>query len=92
MEISKRIRDVTDLAIERLKESGATIFSARDEDHWSGIVSFEIPGTDPVQLRKQCLDAGVVMSCRGGRLRISPHAYNNAEDIDRLLAALVGAG
>ncbi len=88
--VSARIHEVTDLACDRLREIGATICSDRDEDRWSGIVAFEIPGTDPVKLRKHCLDAGVVMSCRGGRLRISPHAYNNQADIDRLVAALAG--
>ena len=86
--ISRRIHEVTDMACDRLRDVGATIHSERDQERWSGIVAFEIPGSDPAKLRRHCLDTGVVMSCRGGRLRISPHAYNNEEDIDRLVAAI----
>ena len=31
---------------------------------------------------------GIVTSDRDGNLRVSAHAYNTAEDVDRVLAAL----
>jgi len=86
--VADRILELTDIAVDRLESIGARVISQRNTQHTSGIVPFEVPGKDSMQLRHRCLDAGVVLSCRGGRLRISPHAYNNAEDIDRLAAAL----
>ncbi len=86
--IGRRVLEVTDLACDRLKGAGAVIDSIRTGDCGSGIVSFRLPGRDPDALRKQCLQHQVVLSCRGGRLRISLHAYNDESDIDRLVEAL----
>lgn len=86
--LSQRVLEVTDLACQRLAEAGAAIDSVRVDPHRSGIVLFSFPGRDPMALRQQCLKRDVVLGCRAGRLRISPHAYNDASDIDRLIDAL----
>jgi cysteine desulfurase/selenocysteine lyase len=86
--IARRVIEITDLACERLGQVGAVIRSNRREACKSGIVAFEMPGRDPQALRRKCLGRDVALSCRGGYLRISPHAYNDPSDIDRLIEAL----
>ena len=39
-------------------------------------------------MKRHAMKQGVIFGCRAGRLRISPHAYNNEEDLDRLVEAL----
>ena len=86
--ISRRVLEITDLACRRLTDVGAVIESDRSAPHASGIVVFQVPGQDPQALRRKCLERDVVLSCRGGRLRISPHAYNDPSDVERLVEAL----
>ena len=86
--IAAAILDFTDTACNQLVDRGATIHSPRQGNERSGIVSFTLPDLDPNQVRKHCLRQGVALNCRAGRLRISAHAYNNQDDLDKLLSAL----
>jgi selenocysteine lyase/cysteine desulfurase len=91
--VAASILDITDRACRRLTDIGAQVISDRRPDHRggeqrSGIVSFEWPGRDPLAVKRHALRQNVVFGCRAGRLRISPHAYNTEEDLDRLTEAL----
>jgi selenocysteine lyase/cysteine desulfurase len=70
--------------------AGLPIASCRDGNHRSGIVSFDVPGRDPLQVKKDCRARGVIVNARAGRMRAAPHAYCNDDDIDRLLDAVSG--
>jgi selenocysteine lyase/cysteine desulfurase len=90
--IGERILFITGHACEELRRQGAVLYSHRDEqERCSGIVTFEIPGLDAKALRHVCLDRGVALSFRSGRLRISAHAYNNEDDVARLVQAIEAA-
>ncbi len=89
--LADRVIWVSDLAVERLQQIGARISSCRDDTAKSGIVSFELPGPPPEKIRAHCRESGVLFSCRDGKLRISPHAYNDQEDVERLIDALRAA-
>lgn len=84
-QIAASILEFTDKACHELEAVGAVIHSPREGNTKSGIISFELPGRDPQQFRAECLNHAVAINCRGGRLRLSAHAYNNEADLDRLI-------
>ncbi len=86
--ISQRILEVTDVLIEELQHLGAKFASDLNPAHRSGILAFTFSETDPQVIKRKLLEQNVVINCRHGRLRISPHAYTNGEDIEKLIAAL----
>jgi cysteine desulfurase / selenocysteine lyase len=86
--VGERVLELAGHARDRLEQIGAVLDTPWETGHNSGIVRFHLPDQDSQQLRKKCLDQHVVVSYRGGTLRISPHAYNNEDDVERLIAAL----
>lgn len=86
--LGESILAITSYAIEQIERLGYRVISPRDEGMGSGIVTIEMPGLDVVDVRRHCAEHGVALAARLGRLRISPHAYNNEADIDRFIAAL----
>lgn len=86
--IADRIVQITDYAVERLTEIGWETVSIRESDHRSGIVSFKLDDRDLDAVRQTCLQSRIVLSHRNGWLRISPHAYNNEQEIDELVDVL----
>lgn len=86
--LAQRILKLVDQAAERLRDIGATVYLPEQPERRSGIMTFEMPGHNPTAVRRHLQTAGVALSCRGGRLRISPHYYNDASDLDRLIDAL----
>ena len=83
--LGERVEFLTDYASDRAKAAGLEVFSSRAPGEKSGIVAFHAPGRDPDALVKRCRDAGVIVNQRMGRVRISPHAYNSTDEIDRFI-------
>ena len=71
------------------ERAGWRAYSSRREGERSGIVSLVAPeGVDPAGVVKRLRKEGVAVNQRGGRLRVSPHAYNTTDEIDRLIGLL----
>ena len=85
--LTARVLELTDYLCDRAPAAGLGVFSSRRPGDRSGIVSLNAPG-DGRELVRRCKDAGIVINRRAGRLRVSPHAYNTTEEIDRLLEVL----
>lgn len=83
-----RIRELTDHLCERVVRAGWQVFSSRQGDDWSGIVSLAKADTDYKAVAARAKSAGIIVAVRGGRLRVSPHVYNTVEEIDRLIEML----
>lgn len=85
--VAERVLELTDYLCDRALSLGLEVFSSRRDGDRSGIVSLTVPGADPKDVMRRCRAAGVVVNVRVGRVRVSPHAYNTTDDLDRFLAA-----
>ena len=88
--VRARVLELTGYLCDKVRSAGAEVFSSRTPGEESGIVSLRTPGRDPKELMRRCKAAGVVVNVRGGRLRVSPHAYNTLDEFDRFVEVLRG--
>ncbi|MHC1790325.1 aminotransferase class V-fold PLP-dependent enzyme [Solidesulfovibrio sp.] len=88
--VAGRIFAVTDALAAGLAERGLTVVSPWGAGRRSGILSFAHP--DPAGLFAHLDAAGVAASPRGGRIRLSPHFYNDETDVARFFAILDAYG
>lgn len=89
--VRDRVLQLTDYLCVNAARAGLTVFSSRDPNEKSGIVSLEKPGVPPEVIVKACRAAGIIVNFRGGRLRVSPHAYNTTDELNNMIEIVRGA-
>ncbi|CAN5629375.1 aminotransferase class V-fold PLP-dependent enzyme [soil metagenome] len=77
-----------DRLVDGLGDCGATVVSDRSIGGRSAIVNFMLDGIYPVDAVDRLEAAGVICSPRGDGIRVAPHGWNDADDIDAALAAV----
>lgn len=82
--IEARVQQLAERGREVLRRSGARLLSDRLPYYDSPLLAAHFPGVDVGRLAAQLQDARIVVSARHGCLRISPHFFNNEEDLQRL--------
>ena len=83
--IARHITALVDRAADALAESGCEVSPA--PEHRAGILMVR-PHADVDALAEACAERNIAVSVRRGRLRLSPHVYNNENDIDALVELL----
>jgi selenocysteine lyase/cysteine desulfurase len=90
-QIEKRILGLTNYLIDKLVNIDIEILSpVAEKKYRSGIIVFKPKKENPSQIVMKLQKMNqIIVSARGKGIRVSPHFYNNEEDIDNLISALV---
>lgn len=84
-----RIADCADAVRELAASAGWSVHGSTRPGDRSAIVVLEREGVDPAAAALALRERhGIVAACRRGRLRISPHVYNDDSDLTRLRSGL----
>jgi len=79
-DIERRIYSLGDYLTEGIKRLGLEIISPLDRKYRSGITIIKME--DPGVIVKALYKKNIIVSARGGGLRVSVHIYNNQKEID----------
>ena len=86
--VADHVLALTDRLCEGLAALEAEFSTLRGRSCSSGIVTFSIPGLDSIVLGRALESQGIVTTYRTGGIRVSPHGYNTAEEIDVIVNAV----
>ena len=87
--IANYLDELTDYLCERLKGKSYEIVSSRVPGEKSQIVCIRPPeGLSAMALYHELNEKNIVTAPRGDRLRIAPHFYNTASEVDEFVRAL----
>ena len=87
--VRERILSLTAFLRDGLTQKGFRIAGPKEAVERSGIVSFRREGRfDALGTVVRLAEQKIVVKERDGMVRVSPHVYNNEEELERLLAAL----
>ena len=84
--IQEHNQGLLDLLIEYLKKKNYHAAGSLDPAHRSCILSFS--GQDTESLFKKLRKNNIITSLREGSIRVAPHFYNTAEEMERLIQLL----
>ncbi|MDP6126116.1 MAG: aminotransferase class V-fold PLP-dependent enzyme, partial [Candidatus Latescibacteria bacterium] len=85
--ISERIKHLGDFACQKADECGLTLFSARESELWSGIISLSVVSSAS-KIARELQQQGIVVAPRDGRIRLSPHYYNTEDEISHAITSI----
>lgn len=83
--IAEHVLNLTDRLVEGLRGAGADLATLRGRTESSGIVTFRLPGREPIALGKALQRDGMVTTYRANGIRVAPHGYNTFDEIDALI-------
>lgn len=84
--IRERVVAHTNHLIDGAKERGFAVRTPERDEYRGGVVNVQV--ADPPATEAAMLDAGFNLSSRGGGVRLAPHFYNTAEEMEAALDAV----
>ena len=88
--MERRVLAVTEMVRSALDEAGMEVLGPGARSEWSGITTVRVAGT-PEAAAARLRQRDVMVSPRGGGIRLSPHFYSSADDVARCIAGLAAA-
>lgn len=82
--IHEHVSGLVDTLIDDLQARGYHLAASTTPEHRSGIVVAHVPGADPEALCARLEEEGVIVTTRGGGVRIAPHFYNTRDEVLRV--------
>jgi selenocysteine lyase/cysteine desulfurase len=85
--VQNRVLDLGDLIIQESERRGYSVLTPKSREERGGNIT--VSGKfGPAEMRDALRERGIMVNCRGGGIRVSPHCYNTEGEIDKLFRAL----